>query len=158
MEFEMWKSYIGDVKTHSYIYIYIVIELHHDFLPLAICSGIRIFFVVSFVFISSEFRQTFRRVLCGKTFCHNILPQKKSSKFRPKLRWNFVKLELKQRNLWRSFNEIFTFIFCGKRCGKMDCHKNCPKSSTKSLTNSQRSADDIPGLLQIMSSTITRYT
>ena len=51
---------------------YIVIELHHDFLPLAICSGIRIFFVVSFVFISSEFRQTFRRVLCGKTFCVRI--------------------------------------------------------------------------------------
>jgi hypothetical protein len=32
------------------------------------------------------------------------------------------------------------------------------KSSTKSLTNSQRSADDMPGLLQIMSSTITIYT
>jgi len=64
------------------MYIYIVIELHHDFLPLAICSGIRIFFVVSFVFIWSEFRQTFRRVLCGKTFCHKILPQILSSEFR----------------------------------------------------------------------------
>ena len=62
--------------------ISVVIELHHDFLPLAICSGIRIFFVVSFVFISSEFRQTFRRVLCGKTFCHKILPQILSSEFR----------------------------------------------------------------------------
>ena len=64
------------------IQIYLVIELHHDFLPLAICSGIRIFFVVSFAFISSEFRQTFRRVLCGKTFCHKILPQILSSEFR----------------------------------------------------------------------------
>ena len=79
----------------KYMIIYVAIELHHDFLPLAICSGIRIFFVVSFVFISSEFRQTFRRVLCGKTFCHNILPQKKSSKFRQTIRSNFVKLELK---------------------------------------------------------------
>ena len=72
----------------------LVIELHHDFLPLAICSGIRIFFVVSFVFISSEFRQTFRRVLCGKTFCHKILPQKTFVKISSN-NSNFVKLELK---------------------------------------------------------------
>ena len=40
-----------------------VIELHHDFLPLAICSGIRIFFVVSFVFISSEiFNESFNEL------------------------------------------------------------------------------------------------
>ena len=74
--------YIYIMYIYKYIYIHIVIELHHDFLPLAICSGIRIFFVVSFVFISSEFRQTFRQVLCGKTFCHKILPQILSSEFR----------------------------------------------------------------------------
>ena len=76
-----WKMVSAKVGG-EYIRLYIVIELHHDFLPLAICSGIRIFFVVSFVFISSEFRQTFRRVLCGKTFCHKILPHILSSEFR----------------------------------------------------------------------------
>ena len=122
-----------------------MIELHHDFLPLAICSGIRIFFVVSFVFISSEFRQTFRRVLCGKTFCHKFFRQ------------NFVRisseLELKQRNLWRNFNDFF--------CGKTFCHNILPQKKivkissnnsfkfrqtwvevTKSLTKFQRNSHD----------------
>ena len=77
------EAAVEDINSFTKIFndawngICLVIELYHDFLPLAICSGIRIFFVVSFVFISSEFRQTFRRVLCGKTFCHNILPQKR---------------------------------------------------------------------------------
>ena len=44
---------------------------------------------------------------CGKTFCHNILPQKILSKFRQSNRSNFVKLELKQRNLWRILNDFF---------------------------------------------------
>ena len=44
-----------------------MIEPHHDFLPLAICSGIRIFFVVSFVFISSDFS--------SGALWQNVLPQ-----------------------------------------------------------------------------------
>ena len=66
------------------------------------------------------------------TFCHNILPQKQLPKFSPKLRWNFVKFELKQRNLWRNFSKIFAIIFCGKRCGKMGCHK-VPRNLQRNL-------------------------
>ena len=94
-----WYDIYIFIHTYTYIYttlkiiyIYIAIELHHDFLPLAICSGIRIFFVVFFIFISSEFRQTFR-------FCHKFFRQ------------NFVRisseLELKQRNFWRNFDDFF---------------------------------------------------
>ena len=67
-------------------------------------SGIRIFFVVSFVLIWSEFRQTFRRVLCGKTFCHKILPSHFcSSEFRQNLNWsNEIFDEISTIFLWQN--------------------------------------------------------
>ena len=46
-------------------------------------------------------------------------------KFRQNHRSNFVKFELKQRNLWRKSDEILTKEFVAKSYGKMDCHKNC---------------------------------
>ena len=91
-------------------------KLHHDFLPLAICSGIRIFFVVSFI----SFRQNFVRLFVGcfvakrfaTRFCHKFFRQ------------NFVRisseLELKQRNLLTKF---WRFFFVAKCCGKTFCHK-----------------------------------
>ena len=120
---------------------YIVIELHHDFLPLAICSGIRIFFVVSFVFISSEFRQTFRRVLCGKTFCHNILPQKKIVKISSKI-------SLLQFKFWRNPNEILTKEFVAKSCGKTFCHKAPDEKSDEILTKWKRKKQQRKSLYQ----------
>ena len=93
----------------------------------------------------------------GKTFCHNILPQKKCRNFVQ----NFV--EISSNLSWS--NEIFDAIstkfsrsfFVAKGVAKWIATRIATKSSTKALTNSQRPTDVIPFLLQIMSSTNTSY-
>ena len=95
---------------------------------------------------------------CGKTFCHNILPQKNRRNFVQ----NFV--EISSNLSWSNeiFDELSTkfsrSFFVAKGVAKWIATRIATKSSTKALTNSQRPTDVIPFLLQIMSSTNTIYT
>ena len=114
---------------------------------------------------------------CGKTFCHkeknrplsrfdeillcgktvHFATKKISSKFRPNFRWNFAKLELKQRDLGRNFNDFLTTLFCGKGCGQMDCHEIFNEIFNETKTESSTKLPRIPNLLQIMRRTFTIY-
>ena len=99
-----------------------MIELLHDYLPIAIFSGIKIFF-------RCFFRQNFVRLFVGcfvanrfaTRFCHKFFRQnfvRISSEFLWNLSWS--------NEICDEISTIFSrSFFCGKRFGKMDCHKDC---------------------------------
>jgi hypothetical protein len=64
---------------------------------------------------------------CCKTFCHNILPQKKIVEISSKI-------SLLQFKFWRNPNEILTKEFVAKSCGKTFCHKAPDEKSDEILT------------------------
>ena len=68
-----------------------------------------------------------RNFPCGKTFCHNILPQKKIVKISSKI-------SLLQFKFWRNPNKILTKEFVAKSCGKTFCHKAPDEKSDEILT------------------------
>jgi len=71
------------------------------------------------------------------TKCFLVLPQifakTKSSNFRPNFCWNFVKLELKQRNLWRNFNDFFTIMFVWKKVWQNGLPEKMPRNLQRNL-------------------------
>ena len=109
------------------------------------------FFRFHFVRISSDFS--------SGALWQNVLPQDFATN-------SFVRISLGFRQNLNWSNEIFDEIstefsrsfFVAKGVAKWIATRIATKSSTKALTNSQRPTDVIPFLLQIMSSTNTRYT
>ena len=78
---------------------------------------------------------------CGKTFCHNILPQKKIVKISSKI-------SLLQFKFWRNPNEILTKEFVAKSCGKTFCHKAPDEKSDENLTKWKRKKQQRKSLYQ----------
>ena len=96
-------------------------------------------FVKDFV-ASTQVWRNFNEVLdeistffCGKTFCHNILPQKKSFKFRQR---------------FRCFNSSSDKILTKKYCGKTFCHKAPDEKSDEILTKLKRKKQQRKSLYQ----------
>ena len=91
--------------------------------------------------LTKFWRFFFAAKCCGKTFCHNILPQKKNVKISSKI-------SLLQFKFWRKPNEILTKEFVAKSCGKTFCHKAPDEKSDEILTKWKRKKQQRKSLYQ----------
>ena len=121
-----------------------LLQLKFDEISTKFWTKFRQFFLWQNVLPQGKFRQNARGddiLPCGKTFCHNILPQKKIVEISSKI-------SLLQFKFWRNPNEILTKEFVAKSCGKTFCPKAPDEKSDEILAKWKRKKQQRKSLYQ----------